>query len=238
MLVNGYEVGPWEDLRGAGLREADLMRADLRGADLQGADLRRADLRDANLRGANLRGADLQGADLRRADLQGADLRRADLRDTNLRGANLQNADLGGAYLAWANLEGADLRGADLRGADLHGVNLQGVNLTDALLPDFQIPAKGVEITGYKKLCDGSIAVLLIPADAMRTASLIGNKCRASRAIVIDGSGARGVTRGGVSYMTGAEVYPDSYDADIREECTHGIHFFMTRKEAEAYDRP
>ena len=175
MLVNGYEVGPWEDLRGA-----------------------------------NLRGADLRGADLMRADLQGADL---------------QDADLRGAELAWAGLRGADLQGADLR----------GVNLTDALLPDFQIPAKGVEITGYKRLYDGSIAVLLIPADAERTASLVGNKCRASRAIVIEGSGEWGATRGGVYYMTGAEVYPDSYDATILEECTHGIHFFMTREEAEEY---
>ncbi len=185
MLVNGYEVGPGEDLQGV----------DLAWADLHGVDLYRANLEGAYLGDANLRGADL----------------------------------------TWANLRGADLRGADLRDADLRGADLRGVNLTDALLPGFQIPAKGVEITGYKKLYDGSIAVLLIPADAMHTATLVGNKCRASRAIVIKGSGARGATRGGVYYMTGAEVYPDGYDADILVECTHGIHFFMTCKEAKEY---
>jgi len=30
-------------------------------------------------------------------------------------------------------------------------------------------------------------------------------------------------------------VKPDSFDPDPRVECSHGIHFFMTRKEAEAY---
>lgn len=225
MLVNGYEVGPWEDLRGA----------DLHGADLTWANLEGADLDSVNLQEADLRGVDLTLANLRDVNLQEADLRDADLSWTNLRGANLEGADLRGVNLTGASLRGANLQGTDLRGANLRGANLRGVNLTDALLPDFQIPPKGVEITGYKKLYDGSIAVLLIPADAMRTATLVGNKCRASRAIVIEGSGGRGATRGGVHYTTGAEVYPDGYHADILVECTHGIHFFMTRKEAEEY---
>jgi hypothetical protein len=36
-------------------------------------------------------------------------------------------------------------------------------------------------------------------------------------------------------YKTGCEVFPDSFDPDPRVECSHGIHFFITREEAEAY---
>ena len=36
-------------------------------------------------------------------------------------------------------------------------------------------------------------------------------------------------------YRVGEIVRPDSYDPDIRVECSHGIHFFITRKEAEDY---
>ena len=37
----------------------------------------------------------------------------------------------------------------------------------------------------------------------------------------------------GVTYVKGEIVYPDSYDGDRRKECTHGIHFFLDRAEAE-----
>jgi hypothetical protein len=44
MIVNGYGIEAFANLRGA-----DLCRADLRGANLRGADLCRADLRGAYL---------------------------------------------------------------------------------------------------------------------------------------------------------------------------------------------
>jgi hypothetical protein len=30
-------------------------------------------------------------------------------------------------------------------------------------------------------------------------------------------------------------IRPDKFDADPRVNCSHGIHFFITREEAEAY---
>ena len=64
MNINGYEIGPYANLRDANLSGADLGGADLRGADLRYANLSGANLRYADLRGANLSGADLGGADL------------------------------------------------------------------------------------------------------------------------------------------------------------------------------
>ena len=174
----------------------------------------------ANLRGADLRGADLYGADLRCANLYGADLR----------GANLRGADLRGA-----NLRGADLRGADLYGADLRGADLD--EKTDIRLC-ITCPDTGSFIAW--KSAGGYIVKLEIPADAKRS-SATSRKCRASKARVLeiqnkDGSKAD-VTevksdRGGV-YKVGEMVYPDEWDDNRWNECSHGIHFFVTRMEAE-----
>jgi len=212
------------DLRWANFREAKLREANLYGANLRGADLRRADLRWANLEEANL-----EGADLRRADLRGTDLRGADLRWANLEGANLHGADLPGANLRWAMLHGADFRWADLGEADLCWAKLRGADLRWAKLPHFQLP-DGV-LTVWKVVA-GSIVCLSIPAEARRTATPIGRKCRAEYADVISIEGGRPVTTRGLEYVVGQRVTPDKYDPDIRVECTNGIHFFTTRGEA------
>ena len=224
--------GMW--LRG----EADGKRADLRGAVLSGADLRGADLRDADLRGAVLSGADLSGADLRDAVLSGADLSGADLR-----GADLSGADLRGAVLSGADLRGADLRDAVLRGAVLRGAVLRGVkyNETTAFFA-MACPEKGA-FTGFKK-AGGFIVELLIPDDAKRS-SATTRKCRCSKAKVvsitnIDGSA---VDCEGVSsdrdvnfvYRVGETVEVPDFDENRWNECSTGIHFFITRDEAVRY---
>ncbi len=173
---------------------------------------------DAIKKGANLQGADLQGANLQGADLQGADLQ----------GANLRSADL----------QGADLQGANLQGANLQGADLQGANL-----PAFQIVPEEGELIVYKKLELGLIAQLKIPAEAKRINSLVGRKCRAEFAIVLAITTPEGkeVIEGiskhdnGYVYKVGETIKPDKYDDDIRVECTSGIHFFITKKEAGEY---
>lgn len=153
---------------------------------------------------------------------------------------NLEGADLRGADLISANLEGANLEGADLISANLRGANLRGANL-----PNFShIPEEGSFIA-YKKLQNGVVAKLSIPENAKRTSSLVGRKNRAEFVIVLalftsddstfDGVGLSSHDNGKTKYEIGQTVYPDSYDDDIREECKPGIHFFITRKEAEEY---
>jgi len=177
----------------------------------------RANLSVANLSGANLSDANLSGANLSDANLIGADLIGADLSRANLSGAYLSRANLSDAYLSDANLSGAYLNGANLSRA-----NLSAFNICEGSL------------VVYKKV-SGKIVQLRIPETARRTASLVGRKCRASHAEVIDIEGGEPVETRGLVYEIGKTVYPDSYDDDIRVECTHGIHFFMTRKEAEDY---
>jgi hypothetical protein len=214
----------------ADLREADLRRADLRGADLGEASLGEADLWKADLRGTNLWKADLWRADLRGANLRGANLLEVYLAEADLRGADLGKANLRGANLVEADLGKADLREANLRGADLRGARLDG-----ATLSPFQVPHG--ELVVYKKVC-GKIVRLRIPEKARRTASLVGRKCRAEYAVVEWVEGGESVTSNAwsrVTYKAGETVYPNNYNGDIRVECSHGIHFFLTRAEAEGW---
>ena len=178
----------------------------------------------ANLEGANLKGANLEGADLRGAHLGGA----------YLEGAYLRGAYLEGAYLRGADLEDANLEGAYLRGAYLKGAYLKGANLKGAVLPDFSVvPDQGAFI-GWKKISSGVIKIL-IPEDAERMNSLVGRKCRASKCVVLEGPEGVALHDRSTRYTVGETVVPDKYDGDIRVECTHGIHFFITRKEAVEY---
>ena len=135
-------------------------------------------------------------------------------------------------------LDGTEREIANLQGANLRGANLQGADLTDAQLPDYQIcPEEGAFIA-YKKLRGGVVAKLGIPRDAQRTSSLIGRKCRASKAKVLELSGGatEALSRHDYSFVYRLGEYVEAaLDADIRVECTSGIHFFITRKEAEEY---
>jgi len=163
----------------------------------------------------------------------------ANLRDANLCYADLWYADLQEVILQGANLRGADLRGADLRGANLQGANLwyanlQGANLQDAHLPHFQIVPDEGSFVGFKKLDSGFVAKLLITEDSKRTSTLVGRKCRASKVVVLEGDGSSGTHYKTLEYVEG-DTLEVEYDSDIRIECTKGIHFFMTRREAEEW---
>lgn len=155
--------------------------------------------------------------------------------------ADLANADLAGANLAGANLAGANLMRAELTGANLAGANLASANLTDAKLPHFLIVPQQGAFIAWKKTTDG-VAKLEIPADARRCNSRVGRKCRAEfvRTLAINddttpGKSARGLYSVTTIYTVGEITRPDSYDDDTRVECTHGIHFFITREEAEEW---
>jgi hypothetical protein len=201
---------------------------------LKNKDLTRTNLSGANLSGANLSGANLSGANLSGADLSWANLSGANLSGANLSGANLSGADLTRANLTGANLSRADLTGADLTRANLTRANLYEANLTGAKLPNFLILPDG-DLIVWKKLSNGTICKLKILADVKRINSLVGRKCRAERAIVLEGEGT-GIYNKDFKYEPGKEVIADSFDDDIRIECSHGIHFFITRKEAEEHD--
>ena len=142
-----------------------------------------------------------------------------------------------------ADLRGADLRGADLRDADLRGADLRGADLRDAkdipaiAIAQTRVCAEG-DIFGYKKCLNGIIVKLLIPKEAKRN-NAFGRKCRAEYAKVIEIIGAdKAISQHDNSfiYKVGDIVGPTTpFDEDFTNECSTGIHFFITLEEAKNY---
>ena len=166
-----------------------------------------------------------------------ADGKRADLRSVNLR-----RADLCGALLC-----GANLRSADLCGALLYDANLWGADLRSAKLPAFQICPEEGDFIAWKKVTRGFVLKLLITGKRISTP--IGRKCRTNECKVLAAydkegnevakdTGCRFTSRheNSFTYEVGTYALEPDLDEDIRVECTRGIHFFMTRKEAELYE--
>lgn len=191
-------------------------RANLSGTDLSGENLSEANLIGAYLTGANLRGAYLSGADLR--------------------GANLSEADLSEVDLSEADLRRADLRRADLRRSEC--------------IPYIPLacPEEGSFI-GFKKAgvnllsCYPVIVKLLVLEDAKRS-SATSNKCRCSKAKVLDIQDLDGNSIEGIAfslydknftYEVGKVVEVKDFDENRFNECTTGIHFFINRQDAVDY---
>jgi hypothetical protein len=207
------------DLSGAKLDYADLSGALLINADLLQAYLFHVRLFNANLFHADLTKADLRCADMIRANLSYANLTKADLSDANLVNARLSNTVFNSTFLNWADLSGAILD--DVKGSLME--YRRGKILTE-------------DIVGYKK-CEGDVIVtLLIPRGAI-VFSVNGRKCRTNRAkvISIDGADRAYSTYKYMTYYVGDEFNIYDFDLQYNEECAPGIHFFMTRKEAEDY---
>ena len=135
---------------------------------------------------------------------------------------------------------GAYLRGAYLRGADLGGAYLRGAKEIPYI--PMACPSDGAFI-GWKKVLNHLI-MLEIPNDAKRC-SATSQKCRCDKARVL------GITNLNtnesiseientsyyptVTYVVGEMVYPDSFDEDRWNECSHGIHFFINKQDAIDY---
>ena len=155
--------------------------------------------------------------------------------------AYLSDADLRGAYLSGAYLRGADLSYADLSYAYLRGADLRGAKQIPYI--PLACPSDGAFI-GWKKV--GRYLVKLeIPEDAKRS-SATTNKCRCDKAKVLDiicisdnsPLDLQEITCFNYHktiYKVGEMVYPDSFDEERWNECSHGIHFFINKQDAINY---
>ena len=144
------------------------------------------------------------------------------------------------ANLSWANLREADLRGANLRGANLRGANLRGA-IYDYLTVGFNLACPEVgSFHAFKKCQDGLVVELFVPETAKRS-SATTRKIRFSEALVVaisDGSDfAVSMRDPNFHYRVGETVRVDDFDDDRWNECSRGIHGFLTRHEAEMWEQ-
>ena len=243
-------ITPRTDLREAKLRDKNLRYENLEGCNLEGVDLRRADLHGANLQGANLRGANLSFANLRAAQFYTASLQGANLRGVAAQATSFVNADARGATFEGANLvlatfDRADLTLANLRNASLERASMKGADLTNTKLPPFLVCPEEGSFLAYKKVNgrrEASVMTVEVPATARRINSIGSRKIRVSEFTVIgfDTEEEFGISPNrqglnGIRYVSGETFKPDSFDDDIRLECTNGLHVFLTYQEAKEW---
>ena len=250
IIINGRSLKDILDLHelflisnGKEGERANLEYANLEYANLQDVNLKRACLYNACLKDANLKDATLTGADLKCANLQGANLKCACLYNACLINACLYNACLINAYLEGADLEEANLEGANLFRANLERANLENVIYNHTtLFYALQCPEEGSFI-GYKKA--GECIVKLEILESSKRSSATTRKCRCDKALVISikdmetGEMMKEVPSDrdeSFIYKVGEVVSVDDFNEDRWVECTTGIHFFMTKHEAESYD--
>ena len=177
-------------------------------------------------------------------DIDGWEKMRANLRGANLREADLWEADLRGADLWEANLREADLREADFREANLREANLREAKIDENTRINLPISCPDIGVFTAWKKARGYIIQLEIPAESKRL-SATTRKCRCNIAKVvaiqnIDGtdSGLLEVCSGydhNFIYKVGETVSVDKFDSNRWNECSNGIHFFITREEAVNY---
>ena len=124
--------------------------------------------------------------------------------------------------------------GANLYGADLYGADLSSAKNSELATARTSIVAEG-NIVGWTKCRSGVIVKLLIPQKARRS-NATGRKCRSEYVKVLQVFGSdEGVSiySEAVVYRKGETVKCDSWQEDRFIECGGGIHFYLTRIEAE-----
>lgn len=96
---------------------------------------------------------------------------------------------------------------------------------------------------GYKKCFNNRLVQLLIPADAKRTSATLPS-CRCSKAKVLtiksfdfkeEYDEAWSLVDEDFIYKKGEWVEVKDFNEDRWQDSTTGIHFWLTREEAEAY---
>ena len=164
--------------------------------------------------------------------------------------ANLNDADLRGANLSYVNLRGANLIGVDLSDANLSYADLSGIKYNYLSIGlNLVCPSEGSYI-GYKKAKikeedkeEEVIIKLLITEDALRS-SAITRKCRCSKAKVLSITSLDEIKSYNEAYSNwdntfiykvGEIVEVDDFDTNRWNECSTGIHHFITRYEAVKY---
>lgn len=131
---------------------------------------------------------------------------------------------------------GLAVQAAIKAGANLARANLARAKDSERVIAATRILPEG-SLIGWKKCMGGVLVKIRIPEDAKRSHAF-GRKCRAEYVDVIEVIGADvgiSVHDNKTEYRAGQRVTPDKFDGNWANECSSGIHFFITRIEAEVY---
>lgn len=202
----------------------------------------RIDASSISLNGENLRDRVFENIDFSYAEFEEADLTGALFRNCDLTEAAMRNAKCVSTRFICTKFNDAEMNGADFYKAvfvesdpdmGIYSWNTRG------LVP--VCPTEGEFIAW--KVADECIIKLRIPADARRSSGT-NRKCRCDKAEVLsinhiwEGTPVDAVCSdydSQFTYRVGCMVEEPGFDTDRWNVCAPGIHFFMSRREAESY---
>lgn len=210
-------------------------------------------LSERTLHGMDLTGWDLSNIDFTLSSFQDTVLNGVNFKDSNvenalfdgcpMRGANFQNANMQTASFRYCDMTESNIRGANLYGAVLEYANLDGI-VSDENTEWFRLhcPETGAFLA-YKKCVNDRMVQLLVPSDAKRTSATLPS-CRCNKAKVLtiksfdfeeNFDEAWSLVDENFVYRKGEWVEVKNFNEDRWQDSTTGIHFWLTREEAEAY---
>lgn len=214
-------------------KRLEFREYEIEPADMSRWDLSNIDFTLCSFSGCVLDGADFQNSSVENALFDGVSLRGAVFKDANLRTASFRYCDM----------RECDIQGADLFGAVLEYAKLDGIrHNNETKWFRLHCPERGAFL-GYKKCVNDRMVQLLIPADARRTSATLPS-CRCDKAKVLtiksfdfqeNFDEAWSLVDENFVYKRGEWVEVKNFNEDRWMDSTTGIHFWMTREEAEAY---
>jgi hypothetical protein len=215
-------------LTGSIFTRCELLHCCFAGADLGNASFAGSLIVDCDFSSAKLTAADFSNAKVHGSDFSGARLRYASCLGTEFEWCNFREADFTNAHLSTAKFE-------------------RYCSFSSTTTGYWPVCPSTGSFTAYKKAYsewgESLIVTLLIPAGARRS-SATTRKCRADKAVVLDIRGLRTNEQHKIAvshfdhkfeYKLGEVVSVPNFNPDRWEECAEGIHFFITREEAEIY---
>lgn len=198
---------------------------------------------DCNFVNAEFNDCDLSEVEMNNgANFAGASFDKCNFKNACCRGAIFRNTAFYDADLTNVNMYEADFTNADFVRCKLDNIRYDECTCGIALA----CPEKG-SFTAFKKAKlyndNNCIVELQVPADALRS-SATTRKCRVSKAKVVavytmDGKSikqnAYSIQTRSFVYKIGKIVEVKNFDKNRWNECSTGIHCFITKREAEQY---
>ena len=214
------------------LKQCTVINSRISSTNIYSLNIKYGSFKDTGLSASMLRTCLFEYVDMRSTGFIDSHLNNVSFYDCNFADAVFQGCYMNATFVR-CNLSGVKFYDSAVQFMGL----VDCENVPQELINQTRIVPDG-EFIAYKSLRDNLIATLLIPADAKRS-NATGRKCRASKAKVIKIETPDGKERTyGESwhdpsfiYRTGDMVYPNKFNDDRWNVCSHGIHFYMTREE-------
>lgn len=217
----------------ANLNGLDLSMMDLTNCKFICCRLENIDFSYTNLMCCKFSSSTLSNINLTYANLSESDLSEINsFRDISFTCTNMGSCNCKHIDFRYSTFINTYLGNANFQGSDLSCCKISNIHIDYKTL-GLQKAPEG-ELIGYKKLCNDKICKLKIPADSKRSCATT-RKFRCEYAYVISGAGSSGYNRNFI-YKPGTFVYADHFERNRWKECAGGIHFFLTREEAVAWN--